>query len=306
MAPKTKAQALWDALIDMYNAEGVQHKIVDPNPNQSFEAFRKHAKASAKLGTVVMTKKPYVLRQFNKVSNDNVSALLYFHNGEELGARSGDFEGTVRIFRAHARKFLTNESHPDECRECGSVSRGTSCPACFENLCNNCLINETYETGRYDCGACGASFGIGELFDAVRFQNMVYVAADYNAAILRAMEELDTTSIAVDVVNRQQTIAVTATCPDTYANLQKTTDRPKALKKMLKLPGTMILVGSRPDRCDSCDRLHSQDVFRGFALEITDDGSVFEAEKMYALWSIQAEQLRRGASLQVVPFHREA
>jgi hypothetical protein len=55
----------------------------------------------------------------------------------------------------------------------------------------------------------------------------------------------------------------------------KECSKPQATKRLLKRPGTTMLVGSGPFKCDSCDEVHVGDVDVGKAYEIDVDGCVW-------------------------------
>jgi hypothetical protein len=119
------------------------------------------------------------------------------------------------------------------------------------------------------------------------------VAPDYTAAILQRMKALRRTYMDVDILDDNHTVcdSIGVISSDPYTHLMKECGKPQATKRLLKRPGTTMLVGSGPFKCDSCDEVHVGDVDVGKAYEIDVDGCVWELYNMFAPMTMIAQDI---------------
>jgi hypothetical protein len=76
------------------------------------------------------------------------------------------------------------------------------------------------------------------------------------------MKALRRTYMDVDILDDNHTVcdSIGVISSDPYTHLMKECSKPQATKRLLKRPGTTMLVGSGPFKCDSCDEVHVGDV----------------------------------------------
>jgi hypothetical protein len=135
----------------------------------------------------------------------------------------------------------------------------------------------------YTCPGCEVSSHVQVIASGIEPERVI-VAPDYTTAILNRMKTLQRTYMDIDLLDDNKTIcdSIGVTTTVEYTNLMKECGKPKATKRLLKRPGTMMIMGCGPSMCDSCDEIHVGDVNVGRVYEIDQDGVVWELCGMFA------------------------